>query len=94
MRLADTAWILPALCLVASCASHPRPEPTIQVHEAQVPVAVKCAADPGPEPAYADTSAALTAAPDIFARVQLLLAGREQRIARLLEVTAANAACR
>lgn len=83
--------MLGCLSLVA-CASPG--EPRIEVREVRVPVAVKCASDPGAAPAYADTPEALRAAPDIFARTQLLLAGRLQRMARIVELEAANAGCR
>jgi hypothetical protein len=80
-----------ALC-VASCAA--AGEPRIVTKEVSVPVAVKCSADPGPAPAYVDTAEALKAAPDVFERVKLLLAGRLQRMAREAELVAANAGCR
>jgi len=85
-----------ALCifctLLAGCAT--APEPRIITREVKVPVAVACAADPGPAPAYADSDAALLQAPDLFARVRLLMAGRAQRIAREIELLAANSGCR
>lgn len=62
--------------------------------EVRVPIAVKCAADPGQDPAFADTPEAIRQAADIFERVKLLLAGREQREARIAELEAANAGCR
>jgi len=80
-----------AILLLAGCATT---EPRIEVRTVEVPVAVKCAADPGPDPVYADTDEALRQAPDLFARVQLLVAGRLQRIAREGELKAANAGCR
>lgn len=87
--------ILSAL-LLASCTSTPRPlpEPIVQTVEVKVPIAVPCDPDIGPEPAYVDTPEAIAAAPDIFARTVLLLAGRIQRIARDEVKTAALAECR
>jgi hypothetical protein len=80
-----------AILMLAGCATT---EPRIEVRTVQVPVPVPCAADPGPGPVYADSDAALREAPDLFARVQLLVAGRLQRIAREGELKAANAGCR
>ena len=87
--------ILPALMLSA-CATVPKqPEPIIKTVEVQVPHPVPCPAlqKLGPEPAYPDTDAALKAAPNIFVRVQLLMAGRVLRITRLAAVNDALAEC-
>ena len=75
--------ILSAL-LLASCGTNakPAPEPVVVFKEVKVPVAIACDPDIGPEPAYVDTPEAIAAAPDIFARTVLLVAGRVQRIAR------------
>lgn len=91
----NRALILSAL-LVAGCNSTPRPapEPIVQIVEVKVPVAVSCSPDIGPEPAYVDTAEAIAAAPDIFARTVLLVAGRVQRIARDEVKTAALDECR
>lgn len=77
------AMLIVSGLVVASCAGVPKPppEPVVQIVEVKVPVPVRCVPDLGPEPAYADTNEALAAA-DIFEAVKLLLAGREQRIAR------------
>lgn len=88
---AATAWLL---LTAGSCATTQGPEPKVVVQTAEIPVAIACAADPGPDPAYADSAAAIAAAADVFRRVQLLLAGRAQRDARLAELTAAGAGCR
>lgn len=79
----NRALILSVL-LLASCETNakPAPEPVVQIVEVKVPVAVACDPDVGPEPAYVDTAEAIAAAPDIFARTVLLVAGRVQRIAR------------
>jgi hypothetical protein len=79
--------------LLASCAGGPPPEPRIVVKEVRIPVPVPCAADPGPAPAYPDSAQALRAAPDLFARAQLLLAGRALREADLAAARAALKAC-
>jgi hypothetical protein len=91
MNLSKAAPIIPILFLTA-CAT--AGEPKIVTREVKVPVAVKCSADPGPAPPYVDTAEALKAAPDLFERVKLLLAGRLQRMAREAELVAANAGCR
>ena len=87
--------ILSAL-LLASCGTNakPAPEPVVVFKEVKVPVAVACSPDIGPEPAYVDTAEAIAAAPDIFARTVLLVAGRVQRIARDQVKTAALDECR
>lgn len=91
----NRALILSAL-LLASCGTNakPAPEPVVQIVEVKVPVAVTCDPDIGPDPAYVDTAEAIAAAPDIFARTVLLLAGRIQRISRDEVKSAALAECR
>lgn len=83
--------------LLAGCA-HPieRPDPIIQVREVKVPVVQPCPALEalGAAPAYPDTDAALAAAPNLFERVKLLLAGRVLRAQREASVAATVAACR
>ena len=79
--------------LLAACASAPPIEQSVQVRTVEIPTPVHCRPDLGPEPAYPDTDAALKAAPDLFARVRLLLAGRLMRIARDQEKSAALQAC-
>lgn len=76
------------------CSKPPLPEPVVVYQEVRVPVAVACDPDIGPEPAYVDTPEAIAAAPDIFARTVLLVAGRVQRIARDEVKTAALDECR
>jgi hypothetical protein len=76
---------------MSACAT--TPEPRIVTQEVKVPVPVPCKPNLGPEPAYADTEEALKAAPGLYERVQLLLAGRLQRIARDREKDAALKAC-
>lgn len=91
----NRALIMSAL-LLAGCTPTPRPapEPVVQILEVKVPVAIACDPDIGPEPAYVDTPEAIAAAPDIFARTVLLVAGRVQRIARDGVKTAALDECR
>jgi hypothetical protein len=84
-----------ALVLLDACGSvaSPPPDPKIEVKTIDTPVAVQCRPDLGPEPAYPDTDAALRAAPDLFHRVQRLVAGRLMRIGRDAQKTAALAQC-
>lgn len=77
---------------VAGCASQPQ-EPVVKTVTVNVPVAVPCLKDIGPEPVYSDTDAALKAAPDLFTRVKLLLAGRLQRMDRDAVRAAADLGC-
>lgn len=72
-----------ALALTA-CATHP-PEPKIVTKTVEVPVAVTCPDKRLAAPIYPDTPEAVQAAPDIFARVQLILEGRALRDERLKE---------
>lgn len=69
--------ILAALAL-AGCGTTKPPEPIIRTVEVRVPVPVPCVIDVL-EPVYSDTPEALRAAPDIFERVKLLMAGRMER---------------
>lgn len=78
-----------ALLGLAGCATVPQ----VVTKTVEVPVTTKCTPDIGPEPQYADSDAALRAAANIFERVKLMLAGREQRIAREAEKTVALRAC-
>ena len=79
---------LAAVLMLAGCATR------VEYKEVRVPVAVPCVADIGDAPAYVDTGSALAGAPDLFERVKLLLAGREQRTARLSALEGQYAACR
>lgn len=78
--------------LLVSCATVV-PAPQVVIKTIDVPVPVHCKPALGPDPVYADTDAALKAAPDLFGRVQLLVEGRIQRIQRDLEKSAALTAC-
>jgi len=80
-----------SLTLLAGCATHGERRVDIQI--VKVPTPVACAPDLGSEPAYPDTPEALSAAPDIFERVKLLLEGRIQRQQRLAVLGAALNAC-
>lgn len=82
--------VLLALAL-AGCAT--APEPKIETRIVEVPVVVKCAVTIPAEPDYPDTKTATDAAPGIFAKVKLLLAGRELREAYKNEVKAALIGC-
>ncbi|MDR3507603.1 MAG: hypothetical protein P4L64_06860 [Caulobacteraceae bacterium] len=86
---------IPAILLslaLGACATAP-PDRAVAVRTVEVPVAVRCQPNLGPEPAYPDTDEALKAAPDLFARVRLLLAGRLMRMGRDAEKSAALQAC-
>lgn len=78
--------------ILGGCASTPAP-PRIETRTVEIPTPVRCRPDLGPAPDYPDTDAALQAAPDLFARVRLLLAGRLLRIARAQQTEAALEAC-
>jgi len=87
------ACALLALLLIG-CATPPTPPVRVVTQEVKVAVPVPCAPRLGPEPDYPDTEAALLAAPNIFERVKLLVAGRLLRIQRDAEKTAALNECR
>lgn len=84
------AAILTMLAL-AGCATHP--EPKVVTVQVKVPVVQACPDMRLPAPVLPDTPEAVAKAPDIFALVQLLLAGRTLRDERLKEDDAAIAAC-
>lgn len=86
-----TRFAMLALLALAACATTP-PRIETRVVEVKVPVPVPCAVDV-PPPVYSDTDEALRAAPDIFERVKLLLAGRLERDAHDQTEIAARAAC-
>jgi hypothetical protein len=96
-RLALLAAAVAAMSL-AACetpgAARPEPEPRIVTVEVPVPVPVKCTPDVGPDPVYPDTDEAIAAAPNLFERVKLVVAGRLMRIARERELSAALRECR
>lgn len=90
-------WLAVVLSGCASTA--PAPEPMIVTQSVDKPVAVSCVpgnlgAAPGTVdlktglkvPDYADTRAALLAAPDAAGRYKLLVIGRKQRMDRLSQV--------
>jgi len=83
---------LALLAALAACATRPA-EPLLKPVEVTVPVAIACPARRAPAPAYPDTAAALAAAPDLFERVKLLLAGRVLRDERLKEDEGQVRAC-
>jgi hypothetical protein len=80
-----------AASVLSACASAPDVAPSNRTVE--IPVPVRCESGLGPEPAWPDTDQALRSAPDLFARVQLLAAGRLLRMARDRELSAALKAC-
>lgn len=88
--------IIPALALLApACATTQTPEPITETVEVRVPVAVPCVPDSVPgEPEYADSDEALLAAEDAAEFYALVLAGRDQRTARLAELEPIIRGCR
>ncbi len=79
---------------IAGCSTT-RPEPVVRTVFVDRPVAVTCVPDTlGEAPAYADIDDALRRAPDAAARYQLVIAGREQRKARLGETEPVIKGCR
>jgi hypothetical protein len=81
-----------AALVLSACASARDVAPSVRI--VKVPVPIRCQSDLGPEPTWPDTDQALRSAPDLFARVRLLAAGRLLRIARHRELSAALDACR
>jgi hypothetical protein len=81
-----------AALLLASCA-HTATEPVIVTQTLKVPVPTPCVpATLGPAPTYPDTDDALRAA-DSERFWQLVLAGRDVRIARLSELETTVTGC-
>ena len=77
---------------LTACATRPA-EPILKTVEVKVPAAIACPDRRAPAPSYPDTADALAAAPDLFERVKLLLAGRELRDQRLKEDEGQVRAC-
>lgn len=94
MRIILAAMMLLALFGCAARPAPPDPVVPVQLQPVKEAVPVRCAPNIGPEPDYPDTDAALKAAPNLFERVKLLLAGRLLRIQRDQEKTAALDGCR
>jgi hypothetical protein len=95
MRHRILAVLSLAFGMVAGCGATGRPEPVIVTKTVSVPVPVPCSAarDLGPDPAYALNPATVSTTPSLFGLVVLLLADREQRIAREGELKAAIEGC-
>ena len=87
--------VLVGTLALAGCGTVPKPaEPKIVVDTAHDPVAASCVPSTlGPAPAYPDTDAALKAAPNMFERVRLLVAGRLLRIQRAGALEGVATAC-
>ena len=92
------ALMIPALLVLASCSttSAERPEPEVRTVEIKVPVVQPCPALEalGPSPDYPDSDTALAAAPNLYERVKLLIAGRLLRMTREANMSAIVQACR
>lgn len=82
--------VILALAL-AGCAT--TSEPKIITKVVEVPVATPCAVTVPPAPAYPDTDEAIRAAPNIFEKTKLIVAGRLMRIAHERELRAALIGC-
>lgn len=82
-----------AFALAACGGESPPVEPLVRTVRVEVPVPTSCALKVGPKPDYPDGDEALRAAPDLFERVKLLLAGRGMRQSREAELEAALAPC-
>ena len=90
----NRAIIIAACLSLGACATAGPPlDPKLEVKTVPMVIVSPCTPDIGPEPDYVDSDAALKSAPDLFAQVKLLLAGRLQRIKRDAEKSAALAKC-
>lgn len=87
------ATLIAALTLSA-CGHVPPPEPVVVTREVHIPVPTPCTVATPQAPDYADTRAALQAAPDIDRATRLLVAGRIQRDAYIAAILDALASCR
>lgn len=90
-------WMVAIAALALAGCAH-TPEPEIRTVEVKVPVddpacAREAVARLGAASAYPDTPEAIRAAPNLFERVKLILAGRELRIAREAALEDALEAC-
>ena len=84
-----------ALCLaLAACASAGPRADKVTIQKELVPVATPCSADPGPKPDFADSTAAIANAGDIFVLATLYAAGRQQHYEYEARLEAANEGCR
>lgn len=84
-----------ALLCITLCACQTTGDltPRVETKTVLVPTPIACKPTLPAEPSYPDTDAALKAAPDLFVKVQLMVAGRLLRIARLQVVNAALRGC-
>lgn len=79
-------WLLFVGLMFTGCASSP-------TQTVDIPVAVSCAGKVEARPGFPDTREAVVAAPNIEARVNLILAGRLLRDKRIDDLEAALAGC-
>jgi hypothetical protein len=86
-----TAVGIVSMLVVAGCASVQNGRPLVR--DVDIVTPVPCEPAIGPGPAFPDSDEALRAAPNLFSRVQLLVAGRLLRVARQRELEAALSAC-
>jgi len=88
------AVLIAAVAALALSACAPTVVTQTEYVEVKVPMVVPCGVEIGNDPVYADSNEALASAADLFEAVKLLLAGREQRIARDAVKTSAIEGCR
>jgi hypothetical protein len=83
------------IAFLAACGTTPTPEPVIITAPVDTPIATSCIPKSvGPQPAYPDTDQALRTAGSSDRFLQLVLAGRDQRIARSTEIEPLIEGCR
>lgn len=81
------------VCIALSaCATAPA-APRVVTKEVLIEKSVPCKIQPPTEPEWPDTDAAILAAPNVFERGKLFVAGRLLRIAYEAELRAALSAC-
>jgi hypothetical protein len=80
------------LCLALASCGHMR-EPRIVTRDVVIEKPVPCKVKAPAAPSYPDTDAAIAAAPDVFERGKLFIAGRLMRIAHEAQLRAALRAC-
>ena len=91
MKSRPSVVVLSVSLLLTACASTHGSSP--QVLTVEVPVAVSCRPNLAAEPQWPDTDEAIRSASGLFARVQLLAAGRLVRLAWQRQLSAALKAC-
>lgn len=88
--------LITPLLFLPACAPtvQSTPEPVVVIQEVLIPVTSLCVPEGlNPKPEYVDSDVALIAAPDGAVRYQLVIAGRNQRDARLNELEVVLEGC-